>query len=318
MIIDTFSGLPDRRIVGNWLDTFLPYFGYLRMFGESFAKLSGTGADPLYEIWRKEGPKKVTEMMLNELAPSFMPLETYVQVLDAMEISHQGVWIHVHNGEMSNQPAVQCLKEAKQLCGNRLLALPSFNLTDDLPMRVETLHREIGLHGVVTLAFVDNVYPDDRRWYPLYEKLVELDLALWNHTVNSWSERHPSDFGHPSRVDRIACDFPDLRIIMGHGGWPWVLEAVTCAWRHENVFLEPSAHRWKYLAKPGSGWEPLIHFGRSTIADKVLFASFWQLTGVPLPVALDEARSLPVPESVITKWMSENGKKAYKLDVPSQ
>ena len=44
---------------------------------------------------------------------------------------------------------------------------------------------------------------------------------------------------------------------MSHAGYPWVLEACLVAWKHPNVYLELGAHRPKYFAAPGAGWEPL-------------------------------------------------------------
>jgi len=147
----------------------------------------------------------------------------------------------------------------------------------------------------------------------VFETCLELDLAVWIHTVNTWSDRHPSDFCHPRHADRVACRFPDLRIVLGHGGWPWVNEAVAVAWRHPNVYLEPSAFRWKHLAAPGGGWEPLMCYGDTTIADKILWASFWPLVGVSLDVAIEEVRALPIRPGTLEKWAYANAKRFYRL-----
>jgi hypothetical protein len=42
---------------------------------------------------------------------------------------------------------------------------------------------------------------------------------------------------------------------MSHAGYPWVLEAVLLAWKYEHVYLELAAHRPRYLAEAGTGWE---------------------------------------------------------------
>jgi predicted TIM-barrel fold metal-dependent hydrolase len=53
-------------------------------------------------------------------------------------------------------------------------------------------------------------------------------------------------------------DFPDLRIIMAHVGYPWVDEAVQVAWRNPNVHVDLSGilpryfppQMWHYLQMP--------------------------------------------------------------------
>jgi predicted TIM-barrel fold metal-dependent hydrolase len=67
----------------------------------------------------------------------------------------------------------------------------------------------------------------DRYWYPLYEKLCELDVPAMIHTASSKSERTPYSL-HFINEETIAIlslcnsdvfkDFPKLKIIVPHGG----------------------------------------------------------------------------------------------------
>ena len=59
-----------------------------------------------------------------------------------------------------------------------------------------------------------------------------------------------NDLGHPRHLDVVAGDFPELTIIVSHGGYPWVLEAVLLAWKHPHVYLELAAHRPQVLRRP--------------------------------------------------------------------
>jgi predicted TIM-barrel fold metal-dependent hydrolase len=313
MLIDTFSGLPDRRVLGSWLRCFTPYAGYVRQFANKMAPAMGITTGQLNDLFAKQGIADTVEKMMDAMDDAFMDLDAYIAVMDALEIQAQGIWLHVEPGEIFSQPAVQAVSEAVEKHPERFFLLPSFDLSPDIADRVQAFHDRIGLAGVTTLAFIDGVFPDDKAYAPLYEKLVELQGVLWNHTVNSWSSDHVSEFGHPRYVDRIACKYPDLRIVQGHGGWPWVLEALTVARRHPNVYIEPSSHRWKHLARPGSGWEPLMYYGNWVAADKVLFGSIWQLQGLPVSMVIDEVRALPLSEKTLAKWTYENAKRLYRL-----
>jgi len=118
--------------------------------------------------------------------------------------------------------------------------------------------------------------------------------VIWARTI---------DFGRPLYLDRVACDFPGLTLVANHGGWPWVTELVAVAWKHPTVYIELGAISPKYIARPGTGWEPLLVYGRSLLQDRVLWATDCML---PFDRSLQEARELPLPPEVIDKWLGLN------------
>jgi predicted TIM-barrel fold metal-dependent hydrolase len=171
---------------------------------------------------------------------------------------------------------------------------------------LERLVSERGFRGLSLRPFMIGLPADDRRYYPLYAKCVELDVPVSIHTSANWTTVAVNDFGHPRHLDTVAAEFPELRIVMSHGGYPWVLEACLLAWKYPNVYLELAAHRPRYLAAPGTGWEPLLRFGQTTIADKVLFGTGWFLLGRPPGQIVEEFRALPVAEDVMERWLGRN------------
>lgn len=301
MIIDTFGGLPDREVLHTWLSAFCRFKGYLRMFG----KKGTVGGESV-------------ESLLDSYSPLLMSTESYVACLDDMEVEAVGLWVHVSPGQ--GEKALNHLAQISQTYPGRFLIIPSYDkaLQKDRARLLEEDHARIGLSAACLLPILDDRLAEDKANWPLFETCARLGLPVWIHTVNTWSEKHPSDFCHPSHADRVACQFPELKIILGHGGWPWVAEAVAVAWRHENVYIEPSAFRWKYLATPGSGWEPLLRYGDTTIADKVLFGSLWPVVGTPLGVAIDEAKALPLKPETLEKWMRLNARRLYGLGEPAR
>jgi uncharacterized protein len=174
---------------------------------------------------------------------------------------------------------------------------------------LEHLVHDRGFRGLSLRPFMIGLPADDRRYYPLYAKCVELGIPLSVHTSANWTTVAPSDLGHPRHIDVVAADFPELDIIMSHAGYPWVLEAVLLAWKYPNVYLELAAHRPRYIAAPGTGWEPLLRFGPRTIKDKVMFGTGWFLLGRPPGQVLDEFKELPVPEDVMDMWLYGNAER---------
>jgi predicted TIM-barrel fold metal-dependent hydrolase len=171
--------------------------------------------------------------------------------------------------------------------------------------------RDHRFRGLSLRPFMIGLPADDRRYYPLYAKCVELGIPVSIHTSANWTTMKDNDLGHPRHIGVVAADFPELTIIMSHAGYPWVLEAVMLAWKHERVYLELAAHRPRYFAEPGTGWESLMRFGQTTIADKVLFGTGWFLLGRTPADVTDEFRRLPIRADVLEKWMYGNAARLF-------
>lgn len=109
---------------------------------------------------------------------------------------------------------------------------------------------------------------DHRRYYPFYAKCSELGLPVVIQVGHS-AERMPSALARPVLLDDIALDFPDLKLVGAHTGWPWVEEMTAAAWKHKNVYIGTSAHHPRY-------WDPaLVRFADSRGRGKVLFGTDW-------------------------------------------
>jgi len=127
------------------------------------------------------------------------------------------------------------------------------------------------------------------------------------HTSMNWQRDRPLDLELPEHVDRVAGRFPEVPIICGHGGWPWVNQMVAVAWRHPKVYIDISAFRPRHVFAPGSGWESLVYYGARTISQHLLFGSTWGLLGLSPTEAVEEAWSVPWPDAVKERWLYENG-----------
>jgi uncharacterized protein len=174
---------------------------------------------------------------------------------------------------------------------------------------LEELVTERGFRGLSLRPFMIGEPATHRAYFPFYAKCVELGIPLSIHTSANWTLTRRSELGHPRFVDEVACHFPDLRILMSHAGYPWVLEACLIAWKHPNVYLELGAHRPRYFAAPGAGWEPLMRFGQTTIADKVVFGTGAFLINRPYAELAAEVRSLPVKPEVLEQWLWRNAER---------
>ncbi|MBW1849585.1 MAG: amidohydrolase [Deltaproteobacteria bacterium] len=152
---------------------------------------------------------------------------------------------------------------------------------------------------------------NDKLYYPIYAKCIELDIPVWIHSSINYVPQLTMDFGRPIYLDEVAGHFPELKIIAGHGGWPWVDEMMALLWRHSNVYTDISAIRPKYLDTPGTGWASIIRYGNSLLQDKILFGTAWPAQ--QFKESIEEIKVLPLKEEVKDKWLGGNAKQLLGL-----
>jgi predicted TIM-barrel fold metal-dependent hydrolase len=96
------------------------------------------------------------------------------------------------------------------------------------------------------------------------------------HTGMSWAPPSRLGAARPLDVEPVAADFPKLRLILAHMGWPWVLDAAALALKYEHVYLDTAA---VYAASPREtmsylfGGQLPLAFADRNLSDKILFGS---------------------------------------------
>ena len=151
-------------------------------------------------------------------------------------------------------------------------------------------------------AYVDGKMPNLWRIYRTAEKL---GLPIMFHTGTSVFPGARSKFGDPLALDDVAQDFPDLTILMAHGGRPFWCEAAFYLIRnHPNVYLDISSIPPSRLLE----WFPQVE----KIADKVLFGSDWPGPGIPgMKEELEAVRALPLSAELKEKLFVTNARKIF-------
>ena len=173
--------------------------------------------------------------------------------------------------------------------------------------------RELGLGGLRVAALFNMVPASDPRFYPLYAKCVELDVPVRIYTSMNYANDRPYDLGHPRHLDQVAMHFPELRIIAGLSGWPWIADMVGLLRRHPNLYCDTAAHHPRYFGVKGSGWEQFMQFGNTLLQDKVMVGLSLGSVGLPYKEAITEYEALPLKERVIEKWLYGNARRFFRL-----
>ena len=140
---------------------------------------------------------------------------------------------------------------------------------------VERASKELGMKGIKFIPMTQEFYPNERRFYPIYEKIAELGMVAMFHTgTTGVGAGLPGGGGVHLKytkpipyIDDVAADLPELTIIMAHQAFPWVEEQLAVLVHKPNVYMDIS------------GWSPkyfnplLIQYANTLIKHKVLFGS---------------------------------------------
>jgi len=159
---------------------------------------------------------------------------------------------------------------------------------------------EYDLKGLSLGPYLMGIGADDRRNYPLYALCCHLKKVVIIHSSSHYNIYAPLELGDPRYFDKVAVDFPDLRIVMSHAGVGFGNMALVIAQRHPNVYLEFSALYPKYVE------ESFIRALNSYLKDKCIFGTDYPL----VPFSVVEEWKNVVAESNWQKFFHKNGLKA--------
>lgn len=157
----------------------------------------------------------------------------------------------------------------------------------------------LGLRGINLEpgAYATPLYADDRRLYPIYAYCEDKNIPV---TVMAGGSAGPDlSYTNPVHIDRVAGDFPDLRIAVTHGAWPWVTEILHVAYRRTNVYISPD----QYLCNL-PGMNDYLIAANGYLADRFLYASSYPF--IRVKDYNDWFRTLPIKPELLDGIMYRN------------
>jgi predicted TIM-barrel fold metal-dependent hydrolase len=147
---------------------------------------------------------------------------------------------------------------------------------------------------------------DDARLYPLFATASDLGLVVAIHTGINYTTHQPMDLERPELLDRIACSFPELRLIACHAGWPWVDVLCGVMRRHSNVYADFGGMAPRYVGEEGTGWQTLRRLMDGPLRNQVLFATDWPVFAMDR--AVREWDAMGLKPDTLRHLMSENAR----------
>jgi predicted TIM-barrel fold metal-dependent hydrolase len=219
------------------------------------------------------------------------PLEELLRQMDDARVERAIITMDANRPEPLHEIA-------KAFPGKFLCAAVVDPTTGSAALRaIDRLHAHFDLRLVRIIPFLINRPPNDKTYYPVYAKCIELGIPV---SVNTGipGPPMPAEPQRPLYLDEVCLYWPELKLIMAHGADPWWGEAIRLLLKYPNLFMMTSAYAPKYLPPE------LIQFMNTRGQDKILFATDHPV--LSFERCLAEAAELPLRDGVLEKYLRGN------------
>jgi len=235
-----------------------------------------------------------------------LPVEFTIAAMDQAKVRKGLIcaWWGPQGPLISNDEVASVVKQFP----DRFVGIASVNLFKPMEA-IRELRRcikDLGFKGLRIVQWLWNLPPTDRRYYPLYAECIELDIPVCLQ-VGHTGPLCPSEPGRPiPYIDEVAIEFPELRIVCSHIGYPWTTEMIAVATKHLNVFIDTSAYTAKRYPPD------LLRYLKKHGRDKVLFGTDYpMITPAKCLEGIDE---MLTDDEVKKLFLFRNAQRIFKID----
>lgn len=253
-------------------------------------------ANPVFEPLRRWSRQSIPDE-----AP---PLEATLRAMDAANVSLAliSAWVAPRDVMISNDEVAGFVSEHP----DRLAGVGSVDISKPMAAVAEVRRciDELGFKAIRVLPWLWELPPTDRLFYPVYAACCDLGVPFCTQ-IGHTGPLMSSEVGRPIYLDRVALDFPDLKIVGGHIGYPWTDEAIAVATKHRNVFIDTSAYTAKRYPSQ------LVEYLRAHGKTKVLFGTNYPMMAPSK--ALDGLAELGLSAEVEALFLAGNARRVFGL-----
>ena len=165
--------------------------------------------------------------------------------------------------------------------------------------------RELGFVAVRVVPWLWNLPPNDRRYYPVLAECVELGIPFCTQ-IGHTGPLCPSEPGRPiPYLDDVLLEFPELVVVGGHVGYPWIDEVISLATKYPNFYVDTSAYAVHRLPAP------LLDFMRGRGRTRVLFGTNWPMLSAGR--CLRQLADVGFDRETSELFLGENATRVFKL-----
>lgn len=308
--VDFAHILPDPLMLRAFFRSAATFRGYWEHFAGNLPAAMGVPEEAYLSRLNSHSSIDFADWIADTLSARF-DLREYVEAMQSAGVAH--ALVAAGDEHLDGRSLLGQISDWQAATGGWLVGGLGVAAADGARAEwlVDRAVREFGLRFVVASPFRDSSRITDGHWAPILRACEKHDLPFMVHVGQFWLTDRPYDLEHPRYIDAIAREYPRLRIIAAHAGWPWIPDMVAIAWKHRNVWIDTSAHRPRSFPRLGSGFEML--YGRlfGAFMDRMLFGSAAPIIGTTVQAMREDVLGLEIPEEAKIRWLGGNAREFF-------
>jgi predicted TIM-barrel fold metal-dependent hydrolase len=230
-------------------------------------------------------------------------------VLRADGVSH-AVLLAEHCPASSGNVRTETVLELCAKVPDFFLPFASVDINSDAdPAGLLRRYIDAGIRGLKLYPSYQFYYPNDERLYPLYELCQATRLPVLVHVGSSLIPGTRLKYCDPIHLDDVTVDFPDLTLVMAHGGRGFWYDACAFLAAHKpNVYIDVAG------LVPGRLCEHFPQLER--LAAKVVFGSDWPAMPKSVKFNADQIAALGLSARALQMIFRDNARRILGLGGP--
>ncbi len=159
--------------------------------------------------------------------------------------------------------------------------------------------------GVRIVPWLWDLPPNNRRFYPVYATCVDLGVPFCTQIGHTGPLRR-SEVGRPiPYLEDVLLDFPELTVVGGHLGYPWIDEVTSLTFKFPNFYVDTSAYSARRF--PSS----FVDYMKGAGAGRVMFGSNWPM--IPPAQCLQGLEQLGLHEQQRADFLGGTARRVFRL-----
>lgn len=167
--------------------------------------------------------------------------------------------------EISNQ----FISDYVRRCADKVVGFAGIDPTErDCVDEVRHAQEALGLKGITVSPALQNFHPSDTRAMRVYEECAQRNMPVV-FELDPRNHYAKLEFARPMLLDEVAREYPTLRVVIAHFGYPWIDETIVLLAKHPHLYTDIAG----LLRQPWRTYNALMTAHEYGVIGKLLFAS---------------------------------------------
>lgn len=231
--------------------------------------------------------------------------EMTLQAMDAagVDIALLSAWHGPQGSLISNEEVAAQIDAAPE----RIRGLATVDLTDPMQAVREIRDWVDGERfvGVRLVPWLWDLPPNDRRYYPVYAACIDAGVPFCTQIGHTGPLKRSETGRLIPYLEDVLLDFPDLVVVGGHVGFPWIDELISLTIKFPNFFVDTSAYAVHRLPKG------FVEYMQGVGSSRVMFGTNWPMLSPKK--CLEHIDTLGLTDAQRDAFLFENAQRVFKL-----